>query len=117
MKVAEEVNSRTLNSLLDKLALALVLPECVHESGLAISAVVLSHNFADGIGGLAGVVERNSGDEVVENMGANDVVEEVGIDETEVTIDGGGSSTSEVPGVVVVVWEGSIGVLEEGDGD
>lgn len=117
MKVAEEVDSGTLYSLLDKLALALVLPECVHEAGLAVSAVMLAHDLANGIGGLAGVVEWDGGDEVVENVSANDVVEEVGVDETEVTVDGGGSSASEVPGVVVVVWEGSVGVLEEGDGN
>ena len=117
MKVAEEVDSGTLNSLLNKLTLALVLPECVHEAGLAVSAVVLAHDLADGIGGLAGVVEWDGGDEVVEDVGANDVVEEVGVDEAKVTVDGGGGSTSEVPSVVVVVWEGAVGVLEEGDGN
>lgn len=117
VKVAEEIDAGALNGLLNELALALVLPECVHEAGLAVGTVVRAHDLADGIRCLASVVERNGGNQVVENVGADDVVEEVGVDETEVTVDGGSGSASEVPGVVVVVWEGSVSVLEEGDGN
>ncbi len=117
VEVAEEVDSGALNSLLDKLALALVLPEGVHEARLAVGAVVRAHDLADGVGGLLGVVEWDSGHQVVENVGANDIVEKMGINEAKVTVDGGGGATGEVPGVVIVVWEGAVGVLEEGDGN
>jgi len=49
------------------------------------------------------------------NVGTNDIVEKMGINETEVTIDSSGCTTSEIPGVVVVMGHGCIGVLEEGN--
>lgn len=117
VEVAEEVDTAVLDSLLDELAFLLVLPECSHEWSLAVSTVMLAHDLADGVGGLAGVVEWDGGDQVVKDMGANNVVEEMGVDEAEVTVNGGGGSTGKVPGLVVVMWEGSVGVLEEGDGN
>lgn len=65
VEVAEEVDTRSLNGLLDELALALVLPEGVHEARLAVGTVVLAHDLANGVRGLAGVVEWDGGDEVV----------------------------------------------------
>lgn len=50
-------------------------------------------------------------------MGFNDAVEKVAADETEFTIDGCGGATGEGPGVGVVVREGWVRMLEEGDGD
>ena len=76
-----------------------------------------THHLADGVGRLAGVVEGDRGDEVVAYVRADDVVEEVGVDEAEVAVDGGGGAAGEVPGVVVVVGETAVGVLEEGDCD
>ncbi len=43
---------------------------------------------------------------MVADVCADDVVEEVGIDETEVAVDCGCCSTSKVPGFVVVVGHG-----------
>lgn len=117
MEVTVEVDTATLNGLLDKLARALVLPERPHEGSCAVGAVVCTHHLADGIGGLTGVVEGDGGDEVVAHVRADDVVEEVGVDEAEVAVDGCGGAAGEVPGVVVVVGEATVGVLEEGDGD
>lgn len=50
-------------------------------------------------------------------MGADDVVEKVGVDEAKIAVNGGSGTASKVPGVVVVMWKGSIGVLEEGNGN
>lgn len=76
-----------------------------------------AHDALDGLGGLIGVVEGDVADIVVQNVGLNDTVEDVTADETEVTIDGGGGSTGEVPDLGLVVGEGGVGVLEEGNSD
>lgn len=117
VKVAEEVDSGSWYALLDELALTLVLPECSHEWSLGVGAVVLAHDLANGDRGLTSVVKGNSRDKVVADVSADDIVEEMGVDETEVSIDGGSSSTSEGPGAVLVVGKGGIGVLEECDGN
>lgn len=49
------------------------------------------------------------------DVGADDVMEEMGIDEAKVTVNGGSGTAGEGPGVVVVMGEGAVGVLEEGD--
>lgn len=77
---------------------------------------MLAHDTADVLRCFAGVVERNGGYEVMADVGANDVVEEMGVDESEITIDGGSCTASKGPGVVGVVGHGSIGVLQEGNG-
>lgn len=47
----------------------------------------------------------------------DDVVEEMSIDEAEITVDGGCCSTSKGPGIIVVMRHASIGVLKESDGN
>lgn len=74
-----------------------------------------AHYSANVDGGFAGVVEGDRGDKVMADVCADDVVEEMGIDETEVAIDGCGGTTGEGPGGGVVVGHGCVGVLEEGD--
>lgn len=64
-------------------------------------------------GGFARVVEGDGGHEVVADVRADDVVEEVRVDESEIAVDGGGCAARECPGAVGVVGEGGIGVLEE----
>lgn len=49
------------------------------------------------------------------NVGTDDIVEKMGINETEITIDGSGCTTGEVPGIVVVMGHGCVGVLKEGN--
>lgn len=61
------------------------------------------------------MVEGDCRYEVVADVGADDVVEEMGIDEAEVAVDGGGGATGKGPGAVVVVRERAVGVLEEGN--
>jgi hypothetical protein len=95
-------------------------PEGLEEAspaGVSFGAVVVAHDFLDGVAGLVGVVEGDVADVVVQHVGLNDAVEDVAADEAEVTVDGCSGATSEVPDFGLVVGEGGIGVLEEGDGD
>lgn len=78
---------------------------------------MLAHDRLDGLGGFVGVVEGNSADVVVEDVGLNDAVEELAADETEFAVNGCGGAAGEVPGLASIVGEGRVGVLEEGDGD
>ena len=119
MKVPKEVHTTSLLTLrlLNKLACALVLPERGPETCFHICFVVFSHDFLDMDRSFAGVVEWNCGDKVVADVRSDNVVEEVRVDEAEVTIDGCGGSAGEGPGSIVVVGHAGIGVLEEGDCD
>ena len=105
------------DSLLDEFAGSLIAPECSPEGSLDVGFVVLTHDFANSDRGFAGVVEGNGGDEVVADVGADNVVEEMGVDKSEITIDCGRCTTSESPGLVVVVRHRSVGVLKESDGN
>ncbi|CAG8960711.1 hypothetical protein HYFRA_00013481 [Hymenoscyphus fraxineus] len=117
IQVSEHVHSTSLlaNGFLNEFARTLVTEEGGPEGGLEIRLVVWTHDLFDIFGGLTCVVEWDGGDEVVADVCANDIVEEVGIDEAKVTINGGSGSTGEGPGLVVVVGHATIGVLEEGD--
>src|SRR4051812_19454013 len=76
-----------------------------------------AHDLLNVFRSLAGVVEWDGRDEMVADVGTNDVVEEMGIEKSEITIDRCRGTTSKVPGAVIVVRHGSVGVLEEGNGD
>jgi len=78
---------------------------------------VSSHDGLDGLGGFAGVVEWDGGDVVVQDVGLDDVVEEVRADGPEVAVDCGGGAAGEGPCFAGVVREGGVGVLEECDCD
>jgi hypothetical protein len=63
------------------------------------------------------MIERDSRHEMVADVGPDDVMEEVGVNEAEVAVDCGGGAAGEGPGAVAVMREGAVGVLEEGDCD
>jgi len=60
------------------------------------------------------VVEGDRRHQVVADVCADDIVEEMCVDEPEITIDSGSCGTSECPRLVVVVRHRWSGVLEEG---
>lgn len=86
-------------------------------ASVGLGAVVVAHDGLDGLAGLIGVVEGDVADIVVQNVGLDDAVEDVTADEAEVTVDGGGSAAGKVPHLGLVVGEGGVGVLQEGNGD
>jgi len=122
--VSEEENTLalTLSTLrrLNPLAPSGTVVNGLHESHgtvLDVAAVVLTHDGLDGLSSLISVVEGDGRDVVVEDVGLDDAVEEVATDEAKLAVDGGSGSTSEGPGVGIVVGERGVGVLEEGDGN
>lgn len=78
---------------------------------------MLAHDDLDGLGRLISVVEGNGGDVVVKNMGLDNAVEKSASDESEFTVNGGSSATSVGPGLSIVVRQGGVGVLQEGNGN
>lgn len=74
-------------------------------------------NLLDGFSGLSGIVERNSGEVVVTDVGFDDVVEEELADEPELSVNGGTCTTGKGPFRVFVMGQGGVGVLQEGQED
>ena len=62
------------------------------------------------------MVEGDGRHQVVADVCADDVVEEMCVDEPEIAIDGSSCAASKCPRLVVVVRHRRVGVLEEGDG-
>lgn len=102
--------------LLDEVAPPCAGPKSFQEPDAAIfgiRAVVSTQNWLDSLGSLVGIVEWDSGNKVVDNVRLNDTVKKVPSDKPKFTVNGSGSTTGEVPSLVLIMWEGRIGVLEE----
>jgi hypothetical protein len=84
---------------------------------LGIAAIMLAHNWLDGLGGLISMVKWDSADIVMQNVGLDDAVEELAADEAEFAVDGCCSATSVCPSRGSVVRERRVCVLKEGDHD
>lgn len=84
---------------------------------MGLGAVVVAHDGLDGLTGLIGVVEGDIADIVVQDVGLNDTVEDVTTDKAEVTVDGGSGATGKVPHLGLIVGEGGVSVLQEGNGN
>ena len=78
---------------------------------------MLAHDWLDSFCGFIGVIKRNGGDEVVENMGLDNPVKELATNKSKFTIDGRCSSASKVPGMWLIMRKRWICVLEECDCD
>lgn len=122
--VAEEQNVLSLSlstlTLFYKVAPSGTSPNGLQKSEaatLGVRAVVITHDWLDGLGSFISVIEWNSGDKVVKDMSLNDTMEELSSDKSEFTVDGSSSATGKVPSLGVVVGEGGVSVLEEGNGN
>lgn len=122
--VSEENNTLSLafgtHRRFNELAPACGSPQSTDKSErtpFCVRLVVLAHNLLDGLSCLVRIVERNSGDEVVSDMGLDDTMEEVATNETEFAINCCGSTTSVSPRLGVVVGKRWVGMLKEGDGN
>lgn len=123
VSVAEEVNTLALalGSLvgLNPLAGTGAGPHGLEEtkrSSVGLGAVVLAHDLLDGFGGLVGMVEWDGADVVVSDVGLDNSVKQSTADESEFAVNCGGSTTGEVPGLVVVVRKSGVGMLQVSDG-
>lgn len=76
---------------------------------------MLAHYRLDSLRRLIRMVEWDRGDVVVEDVRFDDAVEQASTDEAELAVDRGCGTTCEVPGLALVMWEGRISMLKEGD--
>jgi hypothetical protein len=120
--VAEEENAFagtfSLRTGLNPLAPARTCPQRANEAEkaiLGVGTIVWPHNLLDGLSSLIGVIERNGADVVVQDVCFSDTMHQLTTNETHFAVDGGRSTTHEVPLVGRVVRELGVGVLEEGD--
>lgn len=122
--VAEEEDAfaESLSTLggLDPLASSSTRPYRLNETpGTAfdIRAVVTTQDWLDGFGSLVGVIERDGGDKVVKDVRLYNAMHQGPTDEAEFTVNRCSSAASEIPGCVLVMREGGIGMLKIGDCD
>lgn len=76
-----------------------------------------AHDLLDGFARLVGVIERDRGDVVVQDVSLNDAVHQLSADKPKLAIDSGSGATNVSPRLGRVVRESGISVLEEGNGD
>lgn len=115
----EDTLAESLGALgvLDPLASSSTRPNGLDETPRTpfnIGAVVTPQYWLDGFRSLVGVVERDCGDKVVEDVRLYNTVHECSTDETEFTINGCSSAARKVPSCVLVMREGGISVLKIG---
>lgn len=119
--VTEEQDSLALTfgtlAGLDPLTPTCTAPQAADETPCAtfdISAVVAAHDGFYSLGSLISVVERNGADEVMQDVSLDDAVEKVRANGPEVAINGRGGATGESPGLGGVMRERGVSVLKEG---
>lgn len=105
-----------VTSVVDKLASTGSSVEGNEKVG-TVNLIVSTHDLLDVNSRLVSIVERNSSDEVVADVGLDDSVENVLADPSKVSIDGCRSTSGIVPFTLSVVWKSWIGVLQESDHD
>lgn len=92
----------------------IIPPKRPQERRLHITPIMAPHNLLNRLTSFVGMVERDSGSVVVQNVVLDHAVEERSSDEAEVAVDGRGGAPHEGPGCVGVVGERKVSVLEEG---
>jgi len=74
--------------------------------------IVYAHDLLDRIGSLDSVVVWDDRGVVMEDMGGDNVVEEVLLDEANISIDRTSSSANESPHLGIVVRKTTVGVVQ-----
>lgn len=82
-----------------------------------IEVILVSKERHNYIRCLLRMVERNPGEQVVDNVIVNDFVEEVASDKAESSIDRAKCAFDKGPGLLIIVWDGGVSVMQVGDGD
>lgn len=98
----------------NKLARAADIPNSFNHVSTVVS-VVLTKDLLNGFGGNTGIVEWDTGDKVMKNVGFNNIVENKGTNEAKLSVDSGSSTLGKVPLLVVIVRKSRIRVLKVGD--
>lgn len=100
----------------DNLAGAEGVDQRLEEKAL-VKVVLVSEVGDDRIGGLLGVVEGNLGEQVVNNVVVDDLVEEVTTDEAETAVNGREGTLNESPCIRIVVGYRRVSVVQVGNGN
>lgn len=108
--VSEPVESRSGVLRLNKEAVAELTPEG-KQDWCAIVAVVIPKQRLDCMGGLHCMIVRDSGEEMMDDVGISDVMKHL-VQHAVVTVDGGERTTKPVPLVGVIVRERRVRVME-----
>lgn len=87
------------------------------EEQALVKMVLVSEVGDDGIGGLLSVVEGNLGEQVVNNVVVDDLVEEVTTNEAEAAVNGRERTLDEGPCIRIVVGHGGVSVVQVGNGN
>lgn len=87
------------------------------EEKALVEVVLVSEVGNDRIGGLLSVVEGNLGEQVVNNVVVDDLVEEVTTDEAEAAVNGGEGTLNEGPCIRIVVGHRRVSVVQVGNGN
>lgn len=82
-----------------------------------LAVVEVAKDGHDGLGGFFGAVEGDAGEEVVDDVEADDAVEEVLVDPAKVAVDGGKGTLDVGPVVGVVVVDVGVSVVQVGNGN
>ena len=106
--VEDDVLSKTIRALacFNPLAPSRTSPKGFDEpewAAFSVRPVVLAHYGLDGFAGFVGIIKRDRGDVVVQDMGFDYTMEERAPYESKFAINGRGGSSSEGPGLVAVV--------------
>ena len=120
--IEQNVLAQALRSLtsLNPLAPSRTIPKGSQEtkwSIFGVGQVVLAHNGLDSFSGFIGMIERNRGYVVMEDMGLDYTVEKRSTYKSKFTVYCRCGSSSESPGFIVVMRDGWIGVLKVGNGN
>lgn len=116
MEIPEQENSGSLHTgaFLHKLTVPLIVPKSAEKGRFSVFVVMLSHHFFHCLGCFLRMIKRDGGYKVVDDMGSHDVVEEMCVDESEIAIDGGCSTTDKGPLRMGVMRKSAIRMLEKG---
>ena len=120
--IEQDVLAQSLRSLtsLNPLAPSRTIPKGSQEtkwSIFGIGQVVLAHNGFDSFSGLIGMIERNRGYVVMEDVGLDYTVEKRSTYKSKFTVYCRRGSSSESPGFITIMRDGWIGVLKVGNGN
>lgn len=82
-----------------------------------LKTVLVTQVRHNSLGGLLSMVEGDAREEMVDDVVVNDLVEEVTADESKSSVDGGKGTLDEGPGLLVVVGNIGVSVVQVSDGN